>query len=240
MSRNSEDSPFAMIVRLWCTLVACFWILLFLSLPLLALFGIAKAAKYKREAKHKIEKKYWSNQIVQCGCLLYIAVNLYAHIFQDFLHVGFERQRQMMGWFDTVMGLPGLIWYIFTDRAVANSGDSSQFLFVTFYGVLILLFFSMFLDYCKVYGRAEWGDGHWEAPDRVNRARIAKREKRFARQHALSAEWHQLQCAHPRNLDQWAELSKAEREAAIEIWDETADVLWKKLEQENARLREDS
>lgn len=179
MSYNSGSGFFAMFERLWRTLVASFWIFLLFFIPALALAGIGRAYRRRRSASSKHERKYWTNQIVQCWCILYIAAAIYFHLFQDFLPGGFDLHAKIVDWVDTVMGLPGLIWYIYTDRTVARSGDSSQFLFVTFWAVLILLFITLLIDYAKVYGNMGM-DGLWEAPDHVNKKRIAEQEKRDA------------------------------------------------------------
>jgi|GEM_PF-4434208 len=233
MSYNSESGLFATIERLWRTLVASFWIFLLFFIPALALAGIGRAYRRRRAASSKYERRYWSNEIVQCWCILYLAAVIYFHLFQDLLPGSFDVHAKIVDLVDTVMGLPGLIWYIYTDRAVARSGDSSQFLFVTFWAILILLFITLLVDYMKVFGSMGM-DGLWEAPDHVNKKRIAEREKRDAPIRALSAEWFDLQRAHPRNHDAWAELSAEQREKVTAKWDAKKEDLFERLEQCNA------
>lgn len=210
-------------------LIALYWIFLLLVIPLLALMRIGRAYRRRRETKDKYEKKYWSNQITQYWCILYIAVWLYYTLFQDFMPVSFETQGVVTDWFNAVMGIPGLIWYSFTDRAVAKAGDTTQFVFITFWAVLIILSVNLILDYMKVYGYLD--DGVWIAPDRANRKRLAQFDKEEAQARALSKRMKAHEMTHPMNHPEWKRWSKAKKDQAERQWKAEREALWKEDEQ---------
>lgn len=208
-------------------LIALYWIFLFLVIPALALHRIGKAYRRRSATKDKYEKKYWSNQIRQYWCVLYIAAWLYYHVFQDFMPVSFETQATITYWFDYAMGLPVAFWYILTnDHSVT---DPTQFVFVTFWTVLIILAFNLILDYAKVYGEVDdYGD--WIAPDRANRKRLAKFDEEEAQSRALSKQYKAHEIAHPHNHPDWKRWTKAEKQQAVETWESERDALWEKIE----------
>jgi hypothetical protein len=211
-------------------LIALYWLFLLLVIPALAFVRIGKAYRRRRGTKDKHEKKYWSNQILQYWCILYIAVWLYYHLLQDFMPVSFEVQATITYWFDFVMGIPGMFWYIFTDKAVAERSDPTQFVFVTFWAVLIILAFNLILDYMKVYGHLD-DEGVWIAPDKVNRKRNAQFDKEEQQSRALSKLWYAHKIAHPQNHPDWKRWSKAEKQRAVQDWEVERDELWKRIEQ---------
>lgn len=225
-SSTEVEHPFLSFLN---RLIALYWIFLLLVIPALALVRIGTAYRRRSRTKEKYEKKYWSNQITQYWCILYIAVWLYYTLLQDFMPVSFETQASITHWFNAVMGIPGWFWYVLTDQAVARAGDTTQFVFITFWAVLIILSFNLILDYMKVYGYLD--DGEWIAPDRANRKRLAKFDKEEAPIRALSKQWHAQMKASPRNHPDWKQWSKTEKGRAMQQWEAECDELFKKMEQ---------
>lgn len=228
-SSNEVEHPFlSFLYRLF----ALYWIVLFFFIPAYTLVHIHTAYQRVKQTESKYEKKFWRNRIRQDWCLLYISVCLYYYVFQDFIGMWFsyETRNNITWWFETVTGLPGVVWYIFTNRQVAIAGDADKFASFTIIWVLGFLIFWLLLDYMNVFGKVDV-HGNYELPEKANKARLAKYERDEAPFKALLAERSQMQCDHPRNEPGWSNWSKAKQQQEVAIWEANYKALNLKIEQ---------
>ncbi|WP_025601323.1 hypothetical protein [Burkholderia sp. WSM2230] len=232
MSHNSESGLLAMIERLWRAFMAVFWVAVMVLLPILGIRGLYVAVRRKGIATNKNERRYWSNEVVFNACLMYGVVVIYYHLFQDiiFLPFSLKAQADFTAYFDTVMGLPAAIWYVYTDRSVALSDDPLTFLTPTFFGVFVVFLCSFALSASKIFGYVD-DVGDWRAPDRENQARIAQFDREEAPIRALSKQMFEHEKQHPMNHPAWNDLSEEQREMLTAKWDAERAELWKKFDE---------
>lgn len=232
MSQTSENGLLAMIERLWRAFMAIFWVAVMVLLPIVAVRGLYVGYRRKHAATDKQERRYWRNEILLNWCLLYGIVVIYYHLFQDilFLPFGLKVQADFTTYFETLMGLPAAIWYVFTDRSLALSNDPMTFLTPTFFGVFIVFICSFALSWLRVFGHVDEA-GDWTAPDRVNRERIAQFEREEAPSRALSKQMHALEIQNPKNHPAWDDLPAERQQKLIEKWEAEKADLWRKIEE---------
>ena len=220
MSRNSGDGFFAMIERLYRTFVALYWIAILVLLPILAVQGLLTASRRKRDAKDKYERRYWNNELVLNGCLLYGVVAIYYHVLQDliFFPFGSQVQADFTEFFESIMGLPAAIWYVYTDRATALSNDPLTFFIPTFIGVLVLFVISFALYCFRTFGYEDV-DGCWVPSARRCREIREKIDREEAPFRAATARLSEHKMKHPSNHPAWNELTDEQRGILIEKWE---------------------
>lgn len=232
MSQNSQEGLFAMIARLWRAFVVLYWVSLFFFFPIFALRKIAESSKRRRASRKKEERTYWSVQLVQYSCFLYIAVCLYYHLFQDFLGVfsTVETQAKITWIFEFATGIPGFVWYFFTDRQIAMNGNATDFAVATLLGVLGLVVVLVIIDYLEIYGDLN-AAGDWVPPARVVRRENEQFDREEAPYQALSKQWYEHKLQHPSNHPTWYELSEEQRGRLNAKWEAERAELWKKMEE---------
>ncbi|KVN61702.1 hypothetical protein WT14_16775 [Burkholderia stagnalis] len=130
MAKHDENGLFAMIDRLFRALMAMVWIATAILVPLIASVRIAEAIRRRRASRDKYERAYWTSQIRLYVCTMYIAIAVYVQIMQDILLLPFsiDQRTVIMERVNTILGVPGVIWYAFIDRTTAMQGDPDKFL----------------------------------------------------------------------------------------------------------------
>ncbi|MFL9892395.1 MULTISPECIES: hypothetical protein [Paraburkholderia] len=232
MSHNSENGLLAMIERLWRAFMAVFWVAVMVLLPILGIRGLYVACRRRRIAEDKYERRYWCNEIVFNACLLYGILVIYYHLFQDiiFYPFGLQAQEHFTAVFDTIMGLPTVLWYVYTGRSYAPSDDPLTYLTATFFGVFALFLCSFALSYFRVFGH-ESEDGTWVASEKRCRELNEQFDREEAPSRALSKQWYQLQIQHPRNHPAWSELPVEQQQKLTVKWETEKAELWKKMDE---------
>lgn len=232
MSNNSDSGFFAMIDRLWRAFTAMYWVFMFFFVPIYIARHVGRAYSRKRAAKSKCEKKFWTCRIRQDWCLLYIAVCLYYHMFQDFLSlfVSLEMQAKITWCFEFATGIPGFIWYFFTDRQVVEGGNATDFAIATLIGVIGLLLLELAKDYLNLYGHLSVA-GNWVPPPRVIERENEKFDQEEAQYRALAKQRQEHEERDPRSHPGWINLSEAQRQKLIARREAEMAVLRKKIEE---------
>lgn len=218
MNDNEQNPILAFIGKL----IVIFRIFAVIIMPFIMYAHSKQLRQTLREEKTAPEhRKYIKDILKMYFCLSVLYVIVFYHLIQDFI----PNHAVVVFWLDVIVGIPGIIYYYFTDNSVLAAGDPTAFIVVTI--TIFVIGFGYYFFKVQVLWRKDADFyGNWIP----NAETVRKQDEYYNQQEAEFRKAMAAKVAHDWNhpegdKDVWDKMSTQEQEDAERVWDEKNEQL---------------